>query len=111
METVLLADDWTELPAQMEEQLYWIAQEALNNSLKHAEASQTIVQLTTDDEMAQIQIADDGKGFDPEAVSAKGGMGLINMRERAERLGAELSITSTLGAGTIVRVTLRLGKL
>ncbi|HDQ73352.1 MAG TPA: response regulator [Chloroflexi bacterium] len=106
------------LPANVEKALYRIAQEALNNSLRHARATTVTVQIDirsyTGDGERQAQrvtlaIIDDGRGFDPQTVIDAGGMGLTNMRERAERLGGELTIESTPGEGTRVRVKMAVG--
>jgi signal transduction histidine kinase len=89
---------------EVEEGLYRIAQEALNNALKHAGASLVTVRLRTVDGWVTLEVADNGIGFDPAAAS--GGMGLTNMRERAERLGARLAIESRPGEGTQITVEL-----
>ncbi len=100
------------LPERVEKALYRIAQEALNNSLKHAHATTVTVliaiQPCTDGEgqRVMLEIADDGRGFDPQAIAGAGGMGLSNMRERAEQLGGDLAIESSPGQG--VRVQMRL---
>ncbi len=98
----------TELPVTLEENLYRIAQEALANALKHANADTVTVQLAATDQEVILAIIDDGCGFDPAAVTENGGMGLTNMRERAEKLAGRLTITSTPGAGAVVRVQLPL---
>ncbi|MCP3907511.1 MAG: sensor histidine kinase, partial [Oceanicoccus sp.] len=83
-----------------------IAQEALNNTLKHATATSVIVYLRVNDEWVELEIADNGQGFDTAATGKQGGIGLVSMRERAERLGGVLMISSTLGEGTRVSVKL-----
>jgi signal transduction histidine kinase len=93
-----------ELPAAVEETLYWIAQEALNNALKHAQPSSVIVTLRMDDRVA-LEVADDGSGFDPRGVERGGGLGLVSMRERADKVGGTLSIHSAPGEGTRIEVT------
>jgi signal transduction histidine kinase len=89
-----------------EQALYRIVQEALNNVLKHARATSVRVQLEFDAAQVQISVADDGSGFDPAAAPAGAGrsLGLISMRERAAEIGGTLTIHSTPGSGTIVRV-------
>ena len=79
-----------------------IAQEALNNSLKHAEATSVTVKLRTADGNVELEIADNGKGFEKESVDDKGGMGLGNIKERSEALGGQWSITSQPNEGTRV---------
>jgi len=101
----LLADPSIELPAPVEEAVYHIAREALNNALKHARATSVSVTLSRRDQQIVLEIVDDGCGFDPETVG-QAGMGLINMRERAESVGAVLTVTSKPGAGTRVEVIL-----
>lgn len=92
------------LPSSLEEALYRIAQEALNNSLKHAGASEAIVTVQAGETGIELEVRDDGRGFDLPPNGDRGGMGLATMRERAARLGAELIIDSTLGQGTCVRI-------
>jgi len=97
-----------ELPAAVEETLYRIAQEALNNALKHGQPSSVTVTLRIEgplaDRRVEIEIVDDGSGFDAGAVDGAGGMGLVSMRERAEKVGGTLTIRSAPGKGTTVRV-------
>jgi len=100
----ILADDLVELTPQVEEGLYRIAQEALNNALKHAEAESVVVRIAADNGRVVLEVRDDGRGFDPEAVDGVGGMGLASMDERARALGGALTIASTPGGGTTVRV-------
>lgn len=104
IETRLRADDVYELPAAIEEGLYWIAQEALNNALKHAGASQIAVRLDSTDTNIVLTISDDGAGFEPCNVNY--GMGLQNMTERAQRLGGTVQIASAPGAGTTIMVAI-----
>lgn len=92
------------LPPEIEEGLYRIAQEALNNALKHAEARHIKVYLRQDGPTVVLEVADDGTGFDPSFAGMQGGLGLRGMEERAVQLGARLSVQSQPGAGTKVRV-------
>lgn len=105
----LVAEELIELPASVEEELYRIAQEALNNALKHAAASSVTAYLRREGEQIVLEVVDDGAGFDPTVVSNSGGMGLANMQKRAEKLGGSLTIFSTLGAGTRVKVNIQTG--
>lgn len=100
----LLVEGAFDLPTAVEEELYHIAQEALNNALKHAAATSVTVAIRAEDGWLVLEVQDDGRGFNPNTVSSYGGMGLINMRERAERLGGSLVVESTPGAGTRVDV-------
>ena len=91
------------LPPDVHLALYRIAQEALSNIAKHANASSFAVSLTGTDSRVDLSIADDGYGFDPSTLPA-GTMGLDIMSERAHDVGAELGISSDLDAGTKVEV-------
>lgn len=108
IEGTLNVEGRIELPARLEEELYHIAQEALNNALKHAAASTITVYILADERRIALEIHDDGKGLDLSAASGEGGIGLSSMRERAERLGGALTITSVPGQGTTVNVTVSL---
>ena len=103
-ELVQDGDEAISISAQQE--LYLIAREALNNSLKHARATFIKVRLCYRPEMTVMEIEDDGIGFDSEVGMEAGGMGLRTMRERAEHLGAQLDVGTATGAGTTIRVTL-----
>ena len=86
-----------------EEELYHIAQEALNNVLKHSNAQHVWVHLRFSETETLLAIRDDGVGFAPTAAG-NGGLGLASLKERAEKIGAKLEIESTPGAGTEIRV-------
>jgi GAF domain-containing protein/ligand-binding sensor domain-containing protein len=94
----------TILPSSVEEGLYRIAQEALNNALKHAGACNISVCLKSVGERVILEIVDDGTGFDPSTAVEAGGLGLDGMLERAAQMGGELMLNSEPGAGTRVRV-------
>ncbi|HSP78779.1 MAG TPA: sensor histidine kinase [Myxococcaceae bacterium] len=85
--------------------LFRVLQESLSNALKHAEARQVRVKLDFSPERVHLVIQDDGKGFDPKHTP-RGHYGLLNMRERAMKLGGELLVDSTPGAGTQVSFSL-----
>jgi PAS domain S-box-containing protein len=91
------------LPAEARIALYRIAQEALNNIVKHARASRATVELHCDVGYARLCICDDGHGFDPLTVP-HGHLGLEIMRERAQAIGAELCIESQPDKGTRILV-------
>jgi signal transduction histidine kinase len=88
-----------ELPADIQVATYRICQEALNNVAKHAEARKVEIHVKQDEGALKVSIGDDGHGFDPK-VTASGHYGLSMMRERAEAVGALLSMTSRPGHGT-----------
>jgi signal transduction histidine kinase len=95
-------------PVSLETALYRIVQEALTNTWKHARATKASVTVTFDPRRCDIQIADDGVGFDLAAVGANGQgehLGIVGIRERAEMIGGSSRIASAPGAGTIVIVS------
>ena len=105
----LVVEGTLDLPPRMEEALYHISMEALNNSLKHARASKVTVRLAIDDAQVDMKISDDGRGFDvPETAVASDGIGLKSMRERVEAFGGTVTLQSTPGQGTMVHVCLPL---
>lgn len=106
----VVMEDFIELPPFVEEELYRIAQEALNNSLKHAKATKEDVRIFVENKTIILEVSDDGIGFDPSAIDQRGGMGLVNMGERARHIGGALTIQSTPGKGTIVRVSVPISK-
>jgi len=91
------------LPPDVKVALYRIAQEALNNVAKHAQASQSKVSLRCAPRKLELEISDDGRGFDVSGVP-RDRLGLGIMRERAESVGATIEIESRIGCGTRVRV-------
>jgi two-component system nitrate/nitrite sensor histidine kinase NarX len=93
------------LPAEVQVAIYRICQEALNNIAKHAKAGLVEIDLKHEGASIKLSIRDDGKGFDPEQPAASGHYGLSIMRERAEAVGMQFSITSQPGRGT--ELTLR----
>jgi signal transduction histidine kinase len=101
----LTAEELIDLPATVEEQLYRIAQEALNNVLRHSSANKVWVSLSCIGENVVMEISDDGDGFVYNPVVGGGGSGLGNMQERAQAMGGSVMINSELGEGTCVRVT------
>ncbi len=86
-------------------QLLRIAQEALANVRRHAQARHVQVQLIRVDDHLELTVADDGHGFDPRLPQGRRGIGLSSMRERARSIGGKLTVASNPGAGT--RVTVR----
>jgi PAS domain S-box-containing protein len=90
------------IPASWHENLYWIAIEALNNALKHAQAHKMQILIHATPQRLEMEVVDDGRGFVP-GHTLSGGMGLENMRVRARLLGGELTIESELLKGTRVR--------
>ena len=108
VEARLTVDGPADWPKAWEGELYCIAMEALNNALRHARATQVSVRLRGSQNSVELEVTDDGRGFDPQGAHAAG-MGLRNMAERAQRLGGDLTIESAAGAGTRVRVSVWIG--
>jgi signal transduction histidine kinase/ligand-binding sensor domain-containing protein len=104
LETEFRFDGELSLDSEVEEALFRIAQEALNNVLKHAQARRVTVSLSQEEQSVTLEIADDGTGCDPSRARRSGGMGLRGMEERAAEIGARLEIGSAAGSGTQVRV-------
>jgi signal transduction histidine kinase len=98
------------LPANIQEELFRIAQEALNNIVKHAQTDHAAVTLNLEDEnRVLMEIEDGGVGFDPSKVrTLPGHLGLTSMSERIQALGGSLVIDSKPGMGTRLRVELAL---
>jgi signal transduction histidine kinase len=105
--TEFRADLKSRLAPEVEEGLYRIAQEALNNTLRHAQARSVSVYLHQNERTVLLEVADDGVGFDPEKARKRGGFGLRGMEERATRLGGRLMIDSRRGEGTKIRVEVK----
>jgi signal transduction histidine kinase len=96
------------LGAESERSMLMIVREALQNALRHAAPKHVSVELTSDRHGLQVEIQDDGRGFDLSILNSPNGRhyGLIGMRERAEKLGGRLFLTSVPGKGTQVRLNL-----
>ena len=92
------------LPADVTIALYRIAQEAMNNLVRHSRARRAWATLTSSDEAVELVVGDDGRGFDPATVGPEQ-LGLRIMRERAEAVGASLAIASANRRGTVVTAT------
>ena len=108
LNTRLIAEETGSLPAAVEQALYRIAQESLNNVLKHARAQSVTVGLRREGQTVILEITDDGIGFEPSAARDQGGLGLLGIAERVAQIGGRLSLRSTPGAGTRVRVEVSL---
>jgi signal transduction histidine kinase len=91
------------LGPEVEEQLYRLGQEALANVVKHAGASSATIRIAARDDTVLIEVADDGRGFNPAAVGREH-FGLRSMRGRVADLEGRLEVTSSPGRGTVLRV-------
>ncbi len=92
------------LPAEVENNLLRIGQEALTNAIKYANANEIRVKLVYEATQCRLHIKDDGRGFGVGGIPVTGGFGLLGMSERAERIGAQLTIQSQPGQGTEIIV-------
>jgi signal transduction histidine kinase len=94
------------LPLGFRRRFYLIFKEAINNILRHANASKVVLTIRKEGRVLAMSIVDDGEGFHPEQV--REGNGVTNMRRRAESLNGELVISSSPGKGTAVRLKARI---
>jgi signal transduction histidine kinase len=103
----LALDGHQRLPRDTETAIYRIAQEALSNAVKHAEAKKVRLRVAHRGDSIAVEVTDDGRGFDPEASNE--GFGLPGMRERAALAGGRLLVTSKDGGPTSVTAVLPIG--
>jgi signal transduction histidine kinase len=90
------------IPVYLEDELYAIVQEALNNSLRHSSASKVTVEIELVEDELILSVQDNGVGF--EIQNVKQGIGLSSMKERARKIDGEIEMTSQPGQGTMVKV-------
>jgi signal transduction histidine kinase len=96
------------LPSAVEHHLLRIAQEAMTNAVKHGSPGKIDLTLRYNSDIVTLTVRDDGAGFVPETVSTYGGhFGLQGMRTRAQKISADLTLNSKLGAGTCIEVVMR----
>jgi signal transduction histidine kinase len=98
----LAVDTIGRLPSEVESTLYFCALEAVQNAVKHAQASAVSVEARRVGRAVEVVVADDGRGFAVGSVQA--GRGLANMADRAEAVGGELEVAARPGAGTVVAI-------
>ncbi len=95
---------------KVEGTIFAIVQETVNNAVKHAQAQNIAVELKEDPNTVFVLIKDDGKGFDVDKVMSsyeqRGSLGMINLRERTESVGGEMSMDSAPGHGTTIQLTI-----
>lgn len=100
--------DITRQDGKIEATIFAIVQETVNNAIKHARAKNIMVGLKETPQGVLTTITDDGNGFDVDQVmqnyETRGSLGMINLRERAEAVGGEFKMTSTLGEGTSISI-------
>lgn len=108
IKTELVIEGTENLPYALKAELYHVAQESLNNILKHSHASQVQVTLRFGERQTCMEIWDNGVGFDPQRAANSGGLGLASLMERAQKIGAELQMETAPGKGTRIRVEVNL---
>jgi PAS domain S-box-containing protein len=96
------------LNEDLELHLLRIGQEALTNALKHAQATEISVTLTSGEDHIALSVEDRGQGFDAESPAYRRGLGLRGIQERTDSLGGKLTLTSALGQGTRIEVVMPL---
>lgn len=104
VDVVVRAGELPDLGLHRDTVIYRVAQEAISNALRHAQARQVSVRLFKRQRSVVLEIGDDGCGFEPGTMP--GGLGLASMRERARAAGGKLTITSQAGSGTRVRLAI-----
>jgi signal transduction histidine kinase len=102
--TKLNVENEKRLPATIENELYRIAQEGLNNVVKHAKASEVLIQIIYTDSNIILELVDNGVGFDANLTNLSGGLGLQGIQERIQHLGGSLEVFSELDKGTRLTV-------
>jgi signal transduction histidine kinase len=106
---VVAGDDASSIPAPLASVLYRIAQEALRNAARHAEARHVELRVSRTADAATLEVVDDGRGFDVKrAEERRPGMGLFSMRERVGLVNGRLTVTSAPARGTHVTATIPL---
>jgi len=106
--SVDVTGDPVQLSSELKTSLFRVIQEALTNVIKHAEAKTVNVRLVFNHDSVNMEVVDDGCGFNTDRVGSKGrpSWGLLGMKERASLLGGNCVITSRPGKGTRVAVTI-----
>lgn len=112
--SVTITGDDRKIADEMATAIFRIVQEAINNIAKHSQAGNAKIALDFQDSEVSVLVEDDGRGFDPEAVTlplaAGQGLGLLGMRERAELFVGTVEIDSSPGHGTRIRVNMNHGQ-
>jgi signal transduction histidine kinase len=110
VEIDLDVDDDAGIGGRRDDEVFRVAQEALQNAIRHAAPGRLGVRLARRHGRLVLEVADDGAGFDPADPELRSRrLGLTSMEERAQRLGGSLEIRSTPGAGTTVRLEAPVG--
>jgi two-component system sensor histidine kinase UhpB len=99
-----ITDNLPDLTPDIEQSIYRIAQESLENIIKHASAKSVELSLENDHQHLMLSITDDGSGFDTQNIDLQDKLGIQGMRERAAIIRSEFSILSNLNGGTTIRL-------
>jgi two-component system sensor histidine kinase DegS len=102
--TLVVDGDIDDIDVRTAEEVMKLVTEAVSNALRHSQAEVVTIRASRDDVDLRLSVSDDGLGFELDDVQK--GMGLINMRERAQRLGGQFEIESEVGSGTKVSIRL-----
>lgn len=109
--SLAVTGDTAMLPREVCEQVYFTLREAIHNALVHSGTTQLEVTVRISESCLHAQVSDTGRGFSvEEATNAGEGLGLSSMRERVQLLGGELRLSSLVGHGTTVEITIPLGR-
>jgi signal transduction histidine kinase len=108
--SLALPTNLEKLAPDVEQCIFRVAQESLENSVRHAEAQHISVKLAREDARLILSVCDDGQGFDPAQVDAHKSFGLKGLKERVAMFSGELQIHSQLGQGTTIRLILEPGQ-
>ena len=100
----------TPLDSRLRHGIFLAFKEALNNAVQHSGATEVRIAMEVQDNRLNISVADNGKGFDFTAADVPGSDGVINMKERMQKLGGQCEITSGAGRGTVVEFQLPLAE-
>jgi len=106
VEAELVVEGAITLSQTLEQEMFRVLQEALNNALKHSSATKVCVLLSADANAVVGSVEDNGVGFDTDLDNESGGMGIRNMRDRIAALGGTMRLISSVGSGTTVRVSI-----
>jgi len=104
-----LSGELNHLSEAMNMTVFRVVQESITNAVRHAAASEIAISVKNEDELLDISIIDDGKGMEVQDFHSDVDFGLLGMRERAHSLGGQFKLTSALGEGVSIHITLPLG--
>ena len=105
---VVVPEEFTPVPDEVELCLFRISQECLQNIAKHSGADSARIVLNSTPRQVELIVSDTGRGFIESEAIQKGGLGLVSMKERALCIGGRLQVTSSCDAGTEVRAVIPL---